>query len=234
MIDDTKPSLIHGMQNIMKLPIEKKNKWNVIAYALNKDIIDSEGNIDPLRGMIAPIGSYDSEEKAMDKAKEVIEKTGHPAIKIIKYGTFAELSTNPDPLIVKTVTVDTKGKIMKLESEEYEKQKELYDKKLLYEKEIMKECEEECDIDHIEHYKRSAYLVTKHYMAYLELKKQSEQMYKNYELRKKVLKEHLDRHPEHEEEFLPYFKNKLVSRGEEELYYTIEKAYTTYKNVFIE
>jgi len=229
-----KPTMIHGMQNVMKLPIEHKSKWNVIAYAINKDIIDENGNVDPLRAMIAPIGSYSDENKAIEKAKQVIEMTGHGAVKIIKYGIFAEITTTPDPELISTVTVDMHGKILKMENDEFNKQKELYNKNILYEKEIMEECELECDINHIEHYKRAAYLVTKHYMTYLELQKESEKMYKNYELRKKVLIEHLQRHPEHEAEFLPYFKEKLEQRGENELYLRIENAYNKYKSIFLQ
>lgn len=227
-----KPTMINGMFNIMKLPFE--NKWHVIAYAINKDIVDSNGNIDSLRAMIAPMGSYKTEDEAMKETEKIIEKTGHHAFKIIKSGIFAEISTEPDSQIISTVTVDMQGKILKIENEEFEKQKKLYDKKLLYEKEIMEECQLECDPNSIEHYKRSAYLVTKHYMAYLELKNESEKMYKNYELRKKVLKEHLKNHPEHEAEFLPYFKNKLESRGEIDIYNKIENVYNEYKELFFQ
>lgn len=228
-----KPTLIHSMKNIMNLPMEDKYKWTVIAYALNKDIIDENGKVDPLRGMISPLGTYRTETEAVKKAEEVIEKTGHWAIKIIKYASFAEISTNPDQSIITNVYVDVNNKILKMENDEFEKQKELYEKRKLYEQEMMKECELECDVNHIEHYKRSAYLVTKHYLAYLELKNESEKMYKNYELRKKVLQEHLQHHPEHEAEFLPYFKNKLSERGELDLYQKIESGYNEYKEIFL-
>jgi hypothetical protein len=233
MDEKIKPTLITGLQNIMKLPVEDKFRWNVIAYCINKDIIDNDGKVDPLRAIICPLGSYKTEEKAIKKVNQLIEVTGHSAFKIVKYGIFAEITTTPDSEIISTVTVDTQGKIMEMESEEFKNQKELYEKKMFFDKEMMQECELECDPNHIEHYKRAAYLVTKHYMSYLSLKNQTEQMYKNYELRKKVLKDHLEKHPEHEGEFLPYFKEKLENRGEEELYLRIEAGYNQYKHEFL-
>jgi len=227
-----KPTLIQGLQNIIKLPMNRDFKWNIIAYSINKDIIDDQGIIDPLRAIITCLGSYKTKDEAITKVKELIEKTGHSHFKIIKYGMFAEITTDSTPEIVTTITVDMQGKIKEMESEEFKKQKELYEKKIAFEKEMLQECELECNVDHIEHYKRAAYLVTKHYLSYLDLKNQMEQTFKNYELRKKVLKEHLLNHPEHEEQFLPYFKEKLESRGEEELYYYIEKGYNTYKEEF--
>jgi hypothetical protein len=228
-----KPTLIQGLQNIIRLPMDRKCKWTIVAYSINKDIIDEQGNVDPLRAIISCLGSYKTKDEAINQVKVLIEKTGHNNFKIIKYGMFAEITTNPTPELVTTITVDMKGKIMEMESEEFKMQKELYEKKVAFEKEMLRECELECNVDHIEHYKRAAYLVTKHYMSYLDLKNQMEQAYKNYELRKKVLKEHYTNHPEHEAQFLPYFKEKLESRGEQELYLRIEKAYLEHKHEFL-
>lgn len=228
-----KPTLVTSLQNIMQLPVERNCDYGVYAYVINKDIINEKGEVDDLRAMIFHLGSFYDEEKASNHAKNIIEKTGYSRIKVVQYGFPAEITVKPDPDIIQTINVDMKGKIIKMENEEYERQKEIYEKRIQFEKDMLKECEDEINVHHLEHYKRAAYLVTKHYICYLELKKRTEEMYKNYELKKKALQEHYKLHPEHEEQFLPFLKEKLLSRNEDDLYYKIEAGYNEYKDLFL-
>ena len=225
-----KPTLQHTMQNLMRLPIERGNDWNVYAYAVNKDLIDKDGQIDNLRAVIFPLGSFYDEKQAEKHALDCMEKTGHPHIKISRYGCPVKITAKPDQEIVQTVTVDLKGKIIKMESDEHKAQIASYEEKIKYEKELTLECELETDVDHLEYYKRQMYLCIKHYTTYLELQKKMEEMKKLYEDKRQIIKSHLLVHPEHEEAFLPFFKEKLLGRGEEELYRRIEASYNLYKN----
>lgn len=227
-----KPILVQSMQNIMKLPVERGNDWNVYAYAINKDVI-VDGKIDPLRALVFPLGSFYDEDAADKHAKYIMEKTQHPHIVIAQYGMPIKITTTPDSNKVNRVTMDLKGKIIEMESKEHQELLEAYEKKLQFEKDLLIETDKEMNVDDLEHYKRYAYLCTKNYSNYLELKKQSEQMLKEFEQNKKILKEHLVHHPEHEEQFLPMFKDKLLGRGEEELYLRIEATYNKYKEFIL-
>lgn len=226
--------MIQGLQNIIKLKPEAGCEWNVYSYVINKDIIDEHGKVDDLRGLIFPLGSFDTLQKAENHAKNIIEKTGYSKVVVAKYGIPIQLSTKSDVSIIETVPVDINGKIINLESKAYEEQQEIYQKKIKYEQELKEECELECDINHIEHYKRIAYLTIKHYVNYLNLKKQLEEIESIYQKRKLELNDHLKLHPEHEKDFLPYFKEKLMKRGEEALYSFIETNYNKYKYLFLD
>ena len=228
-----KPKIVHSMENIMKLPVEKGNDWNVYAYTINKDIIDEEGNVEDLRALVFPLGSFYNFEEADKHAKTVMEKTQHPHIVVGRYGLPIKITSKPDTALVETVTVDLKGRIMKMESAEYREQMIEYEKKFQLESDMIKETELEMDVENLEHYKRYAYLCVKNYTMALELKKKSDEMFIEFYKNQKILKQHLIKHPEHEEAFLPFFKEKLLSRGEEELYLRISSAYTKYKDIIL-
>ena len=221
-----KPSIVQSMQNIMKLPVERGNDWNVYAYTINKDV-------DDLKALIFPLGSFYDQEQAEKHAKTIMEKTQHPRIVIGRYGLPIKITSAPNIEMIEKVTTDVKGKIMNMENAEYKEQLALYDKKLQFEKDLMIETELEIDEHHLEHYKRYAYLCVKNYSVYLELKKKSEEMFTEFEKNKKILKQHLINHPEHEAQFLPLFKEKLLSRGEEELYLRVSSAYQKYKDIIL-
>jgi hypothetical protein len=225
---------IDCLKKIMKLPIERGCDWGVYAYVINKDIIDSEGNVDDLRAMIFHLGSFYDFEKAKQHAEKTIENTGYSKIIVAKYGLPVAITTKPSDNTIESVPVDIKGKLIKMETDEMKQQKKLYEEKIQYEKELYKECQDECDIDHIEHFKRQAYLATTHYTTYINLKQQSDKILKEFEIRKKLLNEHYNKHPEHEKQFLPFFKEKLDSRGENDLYLKIESNYLKYKHMMYE
>lgn len=227
-----KPTIVTSMQNIMKLPVERGNDWNVYAYTINKDIV-VDGKVDDLRALVFPLGSFYDFDQAEKHAKSIMEKTHHPHIVVGRYGLPIKITTKPDHATVEKVAVDLKGKMIQMESDEYKEQLSQYEKKLQYEKDLMVETDLEMDKDSLEHYKRYAYLCVKNYTIYLELQKQADQMLKEFNINKKILQDHLIGHPEHEAQFLPMFKEKLMARGEEELYMRIEGAYNKYKDIFL-
>ncbi len=102
-----KPTIMHTMQNIMRLPIERGSDWNVYAYAVNKDIVN-EGKVDDLRAVVFPLGSFYDEKQAEKHALDCMEKTGHPHIIVSRYGYPVKITAKPDPTIVQTVNVDIK------------------------------------------------------------------------------------------------------------------------------
>jgi len=231
MLDQPQPTnIIHSLQKLLQSSIKHESLWNVYAYVINQDIIDDQGQIDDLRAIVIPLGSFCDYKKAVKHKDKLIEETGYKYFVIAKYGTIIPITVKPDLNIIEEVTVDMQNKLIKLEHEENKKQQQLYEEKIKYEQELKLECQRECDRHHIEYFKRQAYLASLHYMTYLELQKKSKETLDHYNKYKQLLKEHHLEHPEHKDQFLPYLKDKLIKRGEHELYDKINYAYQLCQN----
>ena len=210
---------INALQKIMTL---NNPTWQILAYVLNQD------KTDELRAMVFPLGSFKTEEAAEAQVKKLMEQTGYSRFVVARYGQPVPITNQADSI---NVPVDLKGKVLQMEKEDYAVQRRLWEERIQREQELLKEAEEECDVNHIEHYKRVAYLATTHYLNILHLTKQLEEKKKLFNQRKQDLLQHLSHHPEHETMFLPYFKEKLLKRGEEDLYLKIEAGYQQVKEL---
>jgi hypothetical protein len=219
------PKKINSLQAIMKLKPIRDSEWCVYAYVLNRDLLHEDGTLDDLRAMIFPLGSFKKREKAEAHAKYVIETTGHPAVVVAKYGVPIAISENFTGNTVEKVTVDEKGKIMQLEDEEYRKTREEYEAKIKRDRELEVEAEQETDPDSIEHFKRQCYLAIKNKAVHAVKAHETKEALEQYEIRKEKVRDHYVRYPEHEQDWLPYLKEKLEERGEGELYRKIELGY---------
>ena len=219
------PRLIQSLRAIQRLRPVKGSEWSVIAFALNKDMIDENGKLDPYHGVITSLGSFPTEEEADQHARSIIEITGHKAILVIPYGDFADLTTEFDPEHVVDVKVDPSGKLIKLERQQYNEDKELFERRAKIEADIEREAQEETDPDSVEHFKRQAYLVLKNSAKRDYLQKQLDEATANYEKRLRLLRDHYQRHPEHEGLWLPLLKDRLAERGESALYEGLFSSY---------
>jgi hypothetical protein len=221
---------VNSLQALSRLKPKKGSEWNTIAFALNRDIIDKDGKVDDLYGMIFSLGSFDDQEKAENHAKNVISLTGHPGVIVAKYGCAVPLSSKFDPNNVVDVPVDLKGKMINLESSQYKHDKETFEKRVKQEKEMVQEAEDETDINHIEHFKRQCFLAIKNRANYQMHQKQAEEYWNSYKKRETIVREHFKNHPDHEQNWLSYFKEKLKERGEAQIYDGIESAYLELRN----
>jgi hypothetical protein len=219
------PRRVNSLQSIMKLRPLNGCQWSTIAYVLNRDMIKPDGTLDDLHAVIFPLGSFYDQDKAEEHAKNVIAITGHPGVIAARYGAPVKLTTQFDPENVVEVALDPKGRIIELESAQYKREKEEYEKRVKIERDIMKEAEEENDLDSIEHFKRQCFLAIKNRSSYQVHTKEAETAWQNYKKREMAVREHYARHPEHEAEWLPYLKEKLTERGELALYNGMEVAY---------
>lgn len=224
------PSKIEGLQAITKLRPITGCKYCVYTYALNKDIINSDGKVDDFRGMFFIVGCFDSKKEAEDHIKDLIIKTKHSNFYISEYGKPIRIETNIDSSNISKIYVDNNNKIKEMENEKYKQDKEFYEKQIKLGQDINKECEDECDLNHIEHFKRQCYLCIKNKTMYETHKKNMETSLENYKKREILVREHYEKHPEHEKQWLEYLKEKLQERGELALYNTIEKGYEQYRD----
>lgn len=220
------PMKVNSLQALVKLlPDNQNHKYGVFAFSLNRDMIKEDGTLDDLHAVVFHLGSFSLESDACRHAKEIMAKTGHPGIIVSRYGAAVCLSTKFDPNFVQEVALDGKGRLIELESAQYKREREEYEKRLKIERNIIEESEKETDIDHVEHFKRQCYLAIKNKSSWMYHKKMAEESEQNYKNREKLVRDHYKRHPEHEKIWLPYFKEKLIERGELDLYAGIETAY---------
>lgn len=219
------PRKINSLQAIMRLRSASPDVWNVFAYVLNRDMIQADGTLDDLHGVVFSLGSFRTKEEAAAYAKTVIEVTGHPSVMVAKFGMPAKLTVNFEPGIVEEVKVDIKGKLLKFEDEQYKREKEIYEQRLKLEKELMEEAELETDPDSVEHFKRNVFVALKNKATQTFHDKAAKDAKDAYNKRVEVVRDHYKRHPEHELEWLPLLKQKLVERGEQHVYDGIFKQY---------
>ena len=223
---DTAPKpALQSLQKLIQLRPKTGNEYGVFAFVLNREMITENGSLDDLHGMVFMLGSFETEKLAEEHAKNVISITGHPGVIVAKYAAAVPLTNKFDPKIVTQVPIDPSGRIVELESAQYKKEKEIYEKRVKLEKELVNEAEEETDPDSIEHFKRQAYLAVKNYATVQFHTQQAKEALENYNKRKALVVDHYKRHPEHEEKWLPILEEKLIRRGEESLFHQLKSGY---------
>jgi hypothetical protein len=224
------PSKIEGLQAITKLRPLSGCKYCVYTFALNQDIIDKDGKVDDFRGLFFILGTFDTKKEAEYHVKNLIIKTKHSEFYISEYGKPIRIETQIDSSNISKIYIDTDNKIKQLETEQYIKDKELYEKRMKLEKDVMQEAENEFNPDHIDHFQRQCYLAIKNRTTYETHKQNMEKSLNNYEKNVKLIREHYTKHPNHEKEWLSKLKEKLTERGELPLYNLIESGYEKYRD----
>jgi hypothetical protein len=216
---------VNSLQALMRLRPKRGCEWGVLAFSLNRDMIQPDGTLDDLHGVVFSLGSFDEVEKAEEHAKKIIEITGHPAVIPVRYGYPLRLSPKFDPAAVTEVPVDIKGRLINLESAQYKREQEEYELRIKQEREMIQEAEEESNPDSIEHFKRQCFLAIKNRSKFQLHSKEADTAWADYKKREAAVREHYARHPEHETQWLKYLKTKLKERGEISLYYAMREAY---------
>lgn len=219
------PRRLDNLRAITRLPPVKNCTWGVMAFVLNEDLVQADGTVDPLRAMVFHLGSFRTKEEARNHAINIIAVTGHPGVVIGQYGSGVELTTEFDTKNVEQVYVDPSGKLMKLQQQQYQHDKEVFEKRAALEKDLVTEAEAETDPDSIEHFKRQAFLAIKNQSKVKFLEKELAHAKTMYAEREAAVRDHYQRHPEHEEQWLPYLKAKLLERGESKMYGGLEQGY---------
>ena len=216
---------VNSLQALTRLRAKRGAEWCTFAFVLNRDMLKSDGTLDELHAVVFPLGSFDDQTKAEEHAKNVISITGHPGVISARYATAVPLTTKFNPAAVTEVALDMKGRLLELESSQYKREREEYERRAKLERDIMKEAEEEVDPNSIEHFKRQCYLAIKNRANFHMHKKEADTAWENYKKREMVVRDHYARHPDHEKNWLPYLKEKLIERGEMNLYSSLEAAY---------
>lgn len=215
------PNKVECLKNISKL---ESNTYSVFVYVLSEEIESKED----IYGFLWPLGEFSKKSKANKYAKKVIEKTQCPWVTVAKTNMPFALTLKPTE--VSEVKLDEKGKLIQIEDELYKKEIETFKKQEQLKKEIEEEIKEEQNETSIEYFKREAYMAIKHKFALEKAKKEFEFHSSNYEIKIKNLRNNYRQFPEHEQQFLEFYKNKLSSRDELPLYHEIENGYQVIRN----
>ena len=214
-----------SLHSLMRLSLPARcPKYCVFAYALNRDIINN-GVLDDLYGVIFYLGSYSDYEAAKNRAREIIEITKHPGVIVCTHGVPVPLTDIKDTNRIEQVKLDDNGKLIELENQQFRKEKEIYEKQAKLKKSMSLEIADEMDPDHIEYFKRQCYLAIQTRSMYEYHKAKADEALKSYEQYKSLLLACYIKHPDYEERWLPYLKEKLEARGEDKLYDTISNEY---------
>jgi len=225
---------VDSLRSIMKLRPINGSEWNVFAYVLNKDMIHNDENgsvkLDELHGLVFPLGGFSNKKSADKYAQKVRNITGYKFIASVPFGYATKLTYEFEEDEFKMEKLDGQGNVIQLESSQYKAEQDAYEKRLKIEKDISEEAEAETDPDSLEHFKRQVFLAIKNRAGFEAFTKQANTAWENYKMREKLVREHFSKHPEHEEQFLPFLKQKLEERGEKELYLSIETGYNELKD----
>jgi hypothetical protein len=224
------PRKVNSLQALTRLKPIRGCSWCTFAFVLNKDMITTNGSLDDLHAMVFMLGSFDNETDACKHAETIIKITGHTGVIAAPYGAAVPLTSKFNPNDVTSVNVDIKGRIIEMESAQYKSDREEHDNQIKRDKDIMREAEEETNSDSIEHFKRQCYLAIKNRASFQVHQKDASNSWNNYKKRETAVREHYSKHPEHETDWLPYLKEKLIERGEQDLYHSIETAYKEIRN----
>lgn len=220
-----KPRDIKSLQALIRMKPKSHHQWCVMAVALNRDILRDDGKVDDLYAMVFLLGSFELKEDAEKHAKKLIEQTGHNSIFVARYATPIPIGTATKNRAIEQVMVDKNGKLLQLEESEYQHQIKQYEERLQTMKELNEESNNESDPDSIEHFKRTAYTAVNAWQSYMEAKETMERNLELYEKSRNSLKTHYAAHPEHENQWLPLIKERLVRRGQGDLYRSIAMGY---------
>jgi hypothetical protein len=231
-----RPKNINVARALLKL--KKHNDgapFVVMAWLLNKDIVDEDGKVDNLYGCCIDMGHYHSYDDAVARCKEIINITGHNGVRVIKLGQPLPLTMKLDPAYgeVKDIPVDEHGNFITLAEKQVEERNRLMEERVKLEKEIIQEQMDILDPDNLEHFKYQVYLVVQCF--------QKISAHENYiRDQKRVLRESVDKlrkyynkYPENEAGWLEWYKAKLLSRNEMNIYHMVSNMYETHREAFL-
>ena len=207
----------------------------VMAWMLNKDIIDESGNVDNLYGCCIDMGHYRTYEDAEKRCKEVIVITGHDAVRVIKLGQPLPLTMKLDPTYgdIKDIPVDSQGNFITLAEKQVEERNRLMEERIKLEKEIVQEQIDILDPGHIEHFKHQVYIAVQGF--------QKISAHENYirEQKRAVidavtkLRKYYHYHTDNEENWLEWYEAKLSTRNEMNIYEVVSNMYERHRNAFL-
>lgn len=116
-------------------PPDQEGDWMVYAFAGNKDVKEEEG--DDLYGLLIYLGHYPKRSLAVSRAREITAQTG-AKVHISLLGRWVELHSRPVIEQSEVVCTDLEGNIIRMQDQEFTREKELYERQLQKEKDRLR------------------------------------------------------------------------------------------------
>ena len=222
---NTLKSIIHSSYRLGEPTI------HVFAAGLNENMIDDDGNVSNLYGCIIPLGCSNNPKKVEEYVVDMAKMTGHRKFYEVTTGTpvfLEKISVNEK--MVKKIILDQDDRLIRIEKGIEESEKKRIEEEKRINEEIDKETEDEKDFDNIEFFKRKAWLMVTNQCKIDELQKQIDYFNTLNQKYKSELKNHDSVHPEHKNQFLPFFEKKLKSRNEDRLFTEFKRRWDVMEN----
>lgn len=132
-----KPTPTSDLEKLVTLkhPPEQEGDWIVYSFAGNKDVKEEEG--DDLYGLLIYLGHYPKRSLAASRAREITAKTG-TKVHISLLGRWVELHSRPQIEHSEVVCADIEGNIIRIQDQEFTREKELYEKQRQKERDYLR------------------------------------------------------------------------------------------------
>lgn len=162
------------------------------------------------------LGNYPNHELAKQRAQEILEMTGHPAIICAPLGTWQDLGTAIQPDRVEYVSKETEleaqhQKAMAQQAEEEQKRKD-------DEAERLRQEEERVTPGTLEFFIHNYYVLIRNYSAWKYHHEERTQAFENYNKRMENVVNTLQDHPEYQDQWLAKFEEQLKKHNEGHLF----------------
>ncbi len=218
---------IEYLKNLRNMRPSPGCQWCVYAYLLNNDIIGSNGKVDDLYGVSIPLGSFETEKEADDHAKTIIERTGYNVIIVSKYGHAIKLTNKLENGI--PVYLNNK-EIMEMDNKQFQSEINQYEHSVKRFNEINTELEQEADTSTMEYLKLMFIKAISEYASVKTYEQMMKNAQRNYNMRKKLIQEHVLQYPDHKSGWINLLKEKLSERQETSYLESILSGYEKIKD----
>lgn len=186
------------------------HNYCVVAYFLTEEKADNG-----CQGLWMCLGCYKDSDKAVERAQELIEITGHHSIFACSTCSWEELNEEVNTNRTKVIPVHLNERLDKQMEKERKRIEKLQEKEQLIRQEIDDEIKEESDENSMAYYIRQWYVAIKNVISMEYHRKQLEEMTEAYNKRIENIKTSENNHPEYKKDWLPTLVGQYKRRSEE-------------------
>ncbi len=178
-------------------PFPSGDIWVVYTYVLNREIQTPKDT----HGLLIVLGCCPNQKQAEKKARQLTQNTGQ-RMAIAQLGCWVELRLLRNKENTTMIHVDSEGKLVQFETQEFKHQQQRRQDQYEKEKSLLAEQQMETDPTSVSHYKHHWLRAIHNYAQIQEAKEKLEHAQKVYEKRVKAIRAHYSTFPEHDTEWL--------------------------------
>jgi hypothetical protein len=215
----------NGYKLIQKEKAPTGQEFLVVAY-----MIFDKPNKNGSLGKWFFVRTFSNADKAIEAAQDLIAKTGIGSIYACEVCTWQDIDPQFKPNRIQYVPVDLKHDLIKQHDKDYKKLEQEYEKRQNIQDEIQEEITGESDEDSIHYYTREWFLYSKNQALIEGFEKSIQELKERNAKHRQIIKDHAQKYPEHEDNWLSLLKTRLPKRGEKELLRLLDECHSKYKD----